>query len=153
MFLIRTLSSYSLERLMSEAIVIIKSISIFIVNEPSGRATSDCHPFSHILFLTTKLCFNWKADFSRYLEEKVKSQVDAVEAFFDVSLWRLCRKSVTQGTKTYVMITSWESKIDRQKSQFTSLLVSPSELEVNLPVWIDFSGLLAYHDLMSMTNK
>ena len=84
-FLIRTLSSYSLEWLMSEAIVIIKSISIFILNEPSERATSDCHLFSHILFLITKLYFSWEADFSKYLEEKDKSQVDAVEAFFDIS--------------------------------------------------------------------
>ena len=136
------------EWLMSEAIVIIKNTSIFILNEPSQRATSDWHPFWHILFLSTKHYFSWKADFSQYLEEKEKSQVDAVGAFLHFSLWRLCRKSVTQGKKTYVMLTSWEAKIDREKNQFTSLLVSSSELEVSLPVWIDFSGCLTYHDLI-----
>ena len=80
---------------MSEAIVIIKTVSIFIRNKPSERATSDCHPFWHILFLITKLYFSWKADFSQYLEEN-KSRVDALEAFFDDSLWRLCKKSVAQ---------------------------------------------------------
>ena len=88
------------EWLMSEAIVIIKSISIFILNEPSERATSNWDPFWHILFLITKLYFSWKADFSQYLEEKDKSRVDVLWAFLDVSLWRLCRKSVTQGKKT-----------------------------------------------------
>ena len=139
--------------LMSEAIVIIKSISIFILNEPSERATSNWDPFWHILFLITKLYFSWKADFSQYLEEKDKSQGDVVGTLFDVSLWRLCRKSVTQGTKTYVMMTSWGSKIDRKISQFTSFLVSPFELEVHHTVWTDFSDCLAYHDLMSMRNK
>ena len=133
---------------MCEAIVIIKSISIFILSEPSGRATSDWHPFWHVLFLITKLYFSWKADFSQYLEEKDKSQADTVGTFLDFSLRRLFKKCVTQGKKTYVMMTSWEAKIDMQKSQFTSFLVSSSELEVSLPVWIDFSGCLAYHDLV-----